>query len=325
VRRRARLTTLLLGAFSASALLTVLAQAAASQRNDPQAQTEQQSNANDHRGTEAMPLVVKTVQEPKSRAEIAREDAREKAKSQVDGKIVHLTGSLALWTGLLFLATAILAIATGGLVWVGFRQIEDAKASIAAAVKAAEAADRGRVSSEHDLRAWLKIDADLTNCYRKPDCAFLSVRVRIKNIGKTPAFRVGYSVACRVVSGVVINHGPMPTPVKWPSQMSPLLPGDKRDELIGLRIEKADIDKGITDARGSSGPMIVIDALVYYHTIFDAEGDEKRMTSIRYTVHPNMTEPAAHAARKAWLDTDGPASLDQVRVRRDMSAPAYLT
>jgi hypothetical protein len=101
----------------------------------------EQHTASYERGTEALPIIVKAITDPPSKAEAEKKDAAEKAKAAVDRKLVELTGSLALYTGLLFAATVLLALGTGALVIVGFLQVKDAKDSIAAAVKAAKAAE----------------------------------------------------------------------------------------------------------------------------------------------------------------------------------------
>jgi hypothetical protein len=104
----------------------------------------QQNSAQQERGSEQLPLMVKILPEQKSQGEIARENAKDEA----DRNLVNLTGRLANYTEFLFFATAALVGVTGGLVWVGYRQISDARDSIAAAVKSANAAEKAANAAE---------------------------------------------------------------------------------------------------------------------------------------------------------------------------------
>ena len=280
-------------------------------------------------GTVASPLVVETIPKPEPQADLDRENAAEREKAFSDKKLVDLTGELALFTGLLFVATAILAAITFGLVWVGFKQVRDARKSINAAMKAAEAAEKtlqhGRETSERDLRAWLSAEIELAECHRSKDFAAITISVTAKNIGKTPAFRVGTSVNCYVKSGITTNYGALPSFEQQPHPLPALLPGAETGQRIQERISLPDIKAGVALARKDHAPpIIVVDVIVYYHTIFDAADAAKRMTSTRYFIFPNI-DLAEVAARMAWLDEAGPAAIDQVRFAQDKSAPVYLT
>jgi hypothetical protein len=131
--------------FRAGALILIavlLTAAAAIPLQKPSTQTGQQNAAQEQRGTENSPVVVKVLPTEPTQEQLAREDAQNKEKAAVDARLIALTGDLALYTKLLFVATAVLAILTLGLVRVGFLQVRDAKASIAAAVSAAETAKK---------------------------------------------------------------------------------------------------------------------------------------------------------------------------------------
>ena len=93
------------------------------------------------------------------------------------------------------------------------------------------------------------------------------------------------------------------------------------------RIEEGDIVSGIAKARKSgTEPIIIVDAIIHYHTVFDAEDDPKRLTSVRYVIMNTIQRaPEFREARMGWLDTRGLVEWDQVRFERHKGAPIYLT
>jgi len=193
------------------------------------------------------------------------------------------------------------------------------------AAAATDLAEQSREASHADLRAWVSIDLDLKSCGRRDDCADLTVNVRLKNIGKTPAVRVGVSVKPSVAPSFVSNYGQLPVLELWPNQMASLMPGDPLEQAFGVSISKPDIEAGIAESRKMGcEPMIVVDAIVHYHTVFDAEGAPRRLTSIRYLMFSDI-RIELRKERIAWLDKTGPAEAAQVRFSRDKSAPVYLT
>jgi hypothetical protein len=124
--------------------LVFLAGVAFAQSQEPRTQPSQQNAAQQDRGTEKSPVVVKVLKAEQSKSELEREKAKEESESQ----LVKLTGDLARYTKFLFVATVLLGLATGGLVVVGFLQVRDAKKSIAAAVKSASAAEKAATAAE---------------------------------------------------------------------------------------------------------------------------------------------------------------------------------
>jgi hypothetical protein len=112
--------------------------------------TSLQNAAQQRRGTEDSPVVVKVIPAEKSADDLARENARDQEKLAIDQGLVGLTRDLALYTKLLFLAAAALALIALGLVVAGFRQARDARKSIAAAVDSAAAA---RISADAFMNA----------------------------------------------------------------------------------------------------------------------------------------------------------------------------
>jgi hypothetical protein len=173
-----------------AALLPVAALAQEQWSQPTSAQT-QQATAQQERGTESAPLVVKAFETEESKRAVKRKDAQEDEKLTLDKNLVKFTESLALYTKLLFTATAILAVATGGMVFVGFRQIRDAKDSIAATQKSAAAAERTAKTGERAL-----LDLERAYIFGGPGGRAatrdsphrLVIVLTIQNTGKTPGF-----------------------------------------------------------------------------------------------------------------------------------------
>jgi hypothetical protein len=89
-------------------------------------------------------------------------------------------------------------------------------------------------------------------------------------------------------------------------------------------IKKKQMEEGIVAAkRDRSEPMIVIDAVAYYHTVFDKPDAPKRMTSVQYTMHSTI-QRHLFKERIEWLDERGPV-MGEVTFTRNMSAQLHLT
>lgn len=115
----------------------------------PPARESQQNTAQEQRGTESAPVVVKVITPEKSDADLAKEEAKEKESLAVEERLADLTGDLAGYTKGLFIATLVLAGLTAGLLGLGVFQVRDAKRSIAAAETAANAArDQVKLSAD---------------------------------------------------------------------------------------------------------------------------------------------------------------------------------
>ena len=91
--------------------------------------------AQQERGSDDSPLVVKVLPAEKSQRELDNDTERQRS----DGRLVELTGEFARYTRLLFIATAFLGLVAAGLVGVGTFQVRQGRHSLAAAVKAADA------------------------------------------------------------------------------------------------------------------------------------------------------------------------------------------
>jgi hypothetical protein len=94
------------------------------------------------------PIIVNIEPSPKTQAERAEEAEDRRKKAETDAKLADYTGELAFFTKGLFIATVILGIATIGLLVAAFFQSRDMKASIAAAQKSANVAERALVHSK---------------------------------------------------------------------------------------------------------------------------------------------------------------------------------
>ncbi len=200
--------------------------------------------------------------------------------------------------------------------------LEVARQSAAAAT---ELAKHSKDAAEVDLRAWVGVGLEVTRCSRTDKFAHVTMCIRLTNSGKTPALRVSISSKASCVPSLTTDFVTLPEAEKSPSPMPSLMPGTETEQAFGVRISKADLDEGIRASRAIGFvPMIVLDAIVSYHTIFDAEDAPKRMTSVRYGVFPAI-DIEAREARMAWLDERGPASLDEVKVGQLKSAPVHMS
>jgi hypothetical protein len=229
------------------------------------------------------------------------------------------------------MGTWLLFLATAALWWVTYRLWRTTVGTIAderRSVEVAEASlEHARLASQQELRAWVQLRAALKDCKRSPKGAHVTIAASLENVGKTPALRVAVSVRCYVRPSLVQNYGELPMAEKYPHPTPSLLPGEEDMQPgFGIQISAAELEAGVSAARAARfQPMIVVDVIAYYHTIFDAETDPKRMTSVRHNLHPRMSQDADFEARMRWLDEIGPAAVDQVLFAQDRSAPTYLS
>ena len=228
----------------------------------------QQNAAEQERGSENFPLIVKVVPEEKSKDELAREYARE----QSEGRLVELTGDLALYTWRLFLATAGLVFATSGLVVVGFRQIRDAKEAIAAAVKSANVAERALTELERPFVYGGVSEPGLrvvpSSHKRGSELGRGVLELSIYNFGRTPAIltRIEYAICpaphgdiCPAMAPSVVGGRELPVGTVCVS-------GDPFVEGQNLRWEFFDEEDDVIASKQS----VWITGFVRYDDIFGA-------------------------------------------------------
>lgn len=165
----------------ALAFLAAFASDSRVESKKPSPKTGQQNSAQQERGTDNSPVVVKVIPTEKSKDDLAREDAKDKEKLAVDNRVASLTGDLAFYTKLLFVATGVLALITAGLVVASFRQVSDAREVIAAAVKSANAAVVSADAAK--LNATAVINADRAHLY---------VIIKQHNVGELIAAVAGF-------------------------------------------------------------------------------------------------------------------------------------
>jgi hypothetical protein len=141
----------------------------------------QQPNTKEH-GTEDVPFIVKVIpSEPSS-----QQQKREDEKARQDRR-------LADYTEFLFFATVFLGIVTGGLAFVAFFQMRDARKAIAAAEASAKASEQHAKTAERALteleRAYIAAGIGGTGVVRdSADQQVVILRASALNYGKTPGF-----------------------------------------------------------------------------------------------------------------------------------------
>ncbi len=184
------------------------------QSDQPSHEAQKQQAAPDNRGTEQVPFVVKEL--PRERSQKDEEEAGEKA--ELDRKLTRYTAKLATYTAWLFGATLLLAFLTGALALAAFFQIRESRTAIKAAVDSAKAtaklakaaadhaghADRAIAVSKQvaaaQLRAYVHVDV-VDMLYVNSDECSPNIRVKIKNFGSTPAYRVNHRCDTKWVIG----------------------------------------------------------------------------------------------------------------------------
>lgn len=206
--------------------------------------------------------------------------------------------------------------------------VADTAQATKAMLEANEIAERSSKQSAEaaatDLRAWVTIDLRLDSCGRSEESASIDTTLVLKNLGKTPALQVGVSLNVSVRSSSVVDYGDLPELDKWPMQLMPMMPGQEVEQRIGSFLKKADIEAGIAAARkDQTEPMIVVEGVVYYQTVFDVEDAPKHLTSVQYTMHSTI-QWELRKERIAWLDKRGPVQ-GEVTFNKNKSARVYLT
>lgn len=189
---------------TACAYVWISALCAESALQPPREAAGQRQSAENVRGSEDAPVFVQVLESEKSKDERAREDEKESrraaaevVKSSLDEKLVEFTGDLALYTKLLAVATALLFFATGGLVWIGYRQTQDARRSIGASEKSARAAKKSAAVAETAMaitqRAFIFVGREMPRIFGL-ESRTLKLRVQFENSGPTPARAICFCV-----------------------------------------------------------------------------------------------------------------------------------
>jgi hypothetical protein len=125
----------------------------AAQPQQPEPRTLQQpaTPADDQRGIEASPLVVKVAPTPKSDEERAEEAQQRNDRGVLERRLDELTNDLVAYTLALLAATGILVFATLGLLIASFKQSRNMKKSLAVAATSADAAQKSAETAENAL------------------------------------------------------------------------------------------------------------------------------------------------------------------------------
>ncbi len=194
------------------------------------------------------------------------------------------------------------------------------------AAKAAEETLRSSRDVAHtDLRAWVGIELVLLDAKRTQGAAHFDVEVQIKNVGQTPALRIGVGVHVYIMPAIQVVPGSPPQTQRYRHHMPSLLPGMSAKQGIGERLNNDAIAAGMDAARREGcEPIVFIDAVVAYHTVFDSEDAEPHFTSIRYIVVTTKPDRSDRAGRFRWLET-GPEGTDSVSFGQQQGAPIHMS
>jgi hypothetical protein len=143
--------------------------------NPPQIQTrnKQQITESDKRGTEQSPLIVKTINPPKTKNEIEEERKEHEEKAAIDRSLVRYTGLLVVFTAVLAGFTLVLA---GVAFWQGYHL----RRSVDSLITSERAYVYATIEPDRDFDMW-KIKLKNKELYD------LSALLYLHNLGKTPA------------------------------------------------------------------------------------------------------------------------------------------
>lgn len=207
-------------------------------------------------------------------------------------------------------------------------QAQETKGALTIAERNAQAAidlaGISRNSAENELRAWISVDAQLVSAHRSEDAANFSIKVSFRNLGKTPALDVGISLQCNCSPSILIDGGGMPEPETWPMKMPSMMPGIEHNQVIRKSVSNSDIEKSVGMAVTPIGQsMIIVDAIIYYRTVFDKKTGLRRMTSARFIIYPPYTLLFSQTSL-GWL-SGGQIDAAALTFSRLMGAPVIMT
>ncbi len=172
------------------------------QRKPVDVQTEIPNIENKEQRPAEPPIIVNVSPPQKTHEEIQQEAKERDERSDLDRKIVDLTGSLAKYTLGLFVTAVALVLATIGLGIFSWRQSRDLKDSIAVAKESASAAmlhARAAIGLELPKIILSRVDfgdtgaASLASRLQSP-----KIEISVTNYGKTPAFLLGQAIEIEV-------------------------------------------------------------------------------------------------------------------------------
>jgi hypothetical protein len=179
------------------------------QRKPLDIQTEPHNTENKEQRSAEPPIIVNISPPQKTHDEIEREAKEREEKSDLDRKIVELTGDLAKYTFGLFITAVTLVLATVGLGIFSWRQSHYMKDSIAAAKESADAAvlqARAAIGVELPKIILSRVDfgdtraasgdtraASLASRLQSP-----KIEISVTNYGKTPAFLLRQAIEIEV-------------------------------------------------------------------------------------------------------------------------------
>jgi hypothetical protein len=162
--------------------------------------------------TDASPAISVAVQNNIQRIAGALESANKKPPSETDERNAKAQERVANWTPWLFGVALLEAIITAGGVYLVYRTLFATRQAVRHAERAADAAERAltasRISSEKQLRAYIRFALDMSNPGVFAPNVRLIVNANNENCGLTPAVRVR--------SAGEVNILPWPPPDPFP-------------------------------------------------------------------------------------------------------------
>jgi hypothetical protein len=240
------------------------------------------AQSNTANGTQQAPYYVQVLPEQKDAQRLTQEAQDREEKKSADWWLVR-------WTAALFAATVGLIFATFVLGYFAWRQQRDARVTIAAAQKSAEAAERSALVAERALRdlerPWVFLAGVTVRRASPPDIPNAwFVKLHWENVGRTP----GLTEEC--VCQITPKEGLPETPA-YNSQYQLILP---RTVAAGKTVETNEVGPG----ERKDTQLVVFGRLTYSEL-----NGNKHQTGFAIEVSPHIAAYVPFAGEKYTYHT----------------------
>ncbi|MBC7985614.1 MAG: hypothetical protein H7X93_02945 [Sphingomonadaceae bacterium] len=260
--------------------------------------------------------------EEASRTNLETNAAEERAQRDLDAQ--EDMAKWAFWLLLVGIISTVIGIIGVSFIWLTLKATRDAVIEAGEATEAARAAVKAtEESAQNQLRAWVRVDTEFISCRRLDTAACFTLRVRAENVGQTPALRVAGDAMLSLHPSIRAGRGELPKLVYAPRDLPSLMPRETAEFRLELKLTNEEIGTAMDVAQAQGcWPVVVVDTVLVYFTIFDTE--QCRKTSARHVITSAMPLWENREAIHRWL-IDGPRDVDAAHFGRDLVAPVYMS
>jgi hypothetical protein len=155
---------------------------------------------------------------------------------------------------------------------------------------ATDLAATSREAMENDLRAWIGVSCEVSDC-RYSDFGFTaSVEVQLRNYGKSPAPVAEVTLITYARTSMATGGAPVRRAFQF-QPFEPVMPDDSSSEKFALTFEPDQLQRIIAIAQEErSGVILGFRAICKYATVFDDRRIRPRVAKVAYTIHPKIEE-----------------------------------